>query len=67
MNSENNKASWWQVFKSVAASMLGVQSEANYQSDFEQPSIVPYVVVGVFFVLALIGLLLLIVNIFLAR
>ncbi|MGJ8679493.1 DUF2970 domain-containing protein [Paraglaciecola sp.] len=60
-----NKASWWQVFKSVAASMLGVQSEANYKSDFEQPSILPYIVVGIIFVLGLIGLLVLVVNLIL--
>ncbi|MEP1447442.1 MAG: DUF2970 domain-containing protein [Paraglaciecola sp.] len=50
------------VFKSVAASMLGVQSDANYKSDFEQASFVPYAVVGVLFVLGLIGILVLIVN-----
>lgn len=57
-----NKTNWWQVFKGVAASMLGVQSNANYKSDFEQGSVVPFVVVGVIFVLGLIGLLLFIVS-----
>lgn len=67
MADSNKKASWWQVFKSVAASMLGVQSDANYKADFGQPSIVPYVVVGVIFVLGLIAILLLIVNVLLPR
>ena len=56
------KTSLWQVFKSVAASVLGVQSGANYKNDFEQPSFVPFVIVGVLFVLGLIGILILIVN-----
>jgi hypothetical protein len=56
------KTNLWHVFKSVAASVLGVQSDANYKNDFEQPSFVPYAVIGVLFVLALIGLLILIVN-----
>lgn len=56
------KTNLWHVFKSVAASVLGVQSDANYKSDFEQPSFVPYAVIGVLFVLGLIGLLVLIVN-----
>lgn len=42
--------------------MLGVQSDANYKSDFEQPSVVPFIIVGVLFVLGLIGLLVVIVN-----
>jgi hypothetical protein len=56
------KTNLWNVFKSVAASVLGVQSDANYKSDFEQSSFVPYAIVGVLFVLGLIGLLVLIVN-----
>ena len=56
------KTNLWKVFKSVAASVLGVQSDANYKDDFEQPSFVPFAVVGVFFVLGLIGALVLIVN-----
>ncbi|WP_158971089.1 DUF2970 domain-containing protein [Paraglaciecola sp. L3A3] len=62
MQSSPKKASWWQVFKSVAASVLGVQSSENYKNDFEQPTIVPFAIVGVLFVLGLIGILLLLVN-----
>lgn len=57
-----NKSNLWQVFKGVAASMLGVQSHANYESDFEQPSFIPFVVVGILFVLGLIAALILLVN-----
>lgn len=56
------KNNLWQVVKSVAASVMGVQSDANYKSDFQQTSFVPYAIVGVLFVLGLIGILVLIVN-----
>ncbi|MDU0355832.1 DUF2970 domain-containing protein [Paraglaciecola aquimarina] len=62
MKKLSKKTNLWQVFKGVAASMLGVQSNANYKSDFEQESFVPFVVIGVVFVLGLIGILLLLVN-----
>ena len=55
------KKKLWHVVKSVAASVLGVQSDANYKSDFEQSSFVPYAIVGVIFVLGLIGILVLVV------
>jgi len=57
-----SKTNLWKVFKSVAASVLGVQSHANYKDDFEQPSFVPFVIVGILFVLGLIGILVLIIN-----
>ncbi|KXI29194.1 DUF2970 domain-containing protein [Paraglaciecola hydrolytica] len=49
-----DKAKLFDVFKSVAASMFGVQSAKNRERDFQQSSIVPYIVVGVIFVLLLI-------------
>ena len=56
-------ANWWRVFKSVAAGVFGVQSEANRQHDFQQKSIVPFILVGVLFVgLFVIGLLVLVKN-----
>ncbi|WP_340679334.1 DUF2970 domain-containing protein [Paraglaciecola sp.] len=42
------------IFKSVAASVFGVQSAKNRERDFQQQSIVPYIVVGVIFVMLLI-------------
>lgn len=48
------------VVKSVVAAMFGVQSDKNRQRDFRQTSMVPYLLVGlvfvVLFVAALIGL-----------
>ncbi|MEP0356738.1 MAG: DUF2970 domain-containing protein [Paraglaciecola sp.] len=58
-----NKSNLWQVFKGVAASMLGVQSHSNYESDFEQPSFIPFAIVGILFVLGLIATLILLVNV----
>ncbi|MCV2884370.1 DUF2970 domain-containing protein [Aestuariibacter sp. AA17] len=49
------------VLKSVAASAFGVQSQSNYERDFKDTSVVPYVVVGVLFVaIFVIGLALLV-------
>lgn len=49
-----------QVLKSVLAGAFGVQSDANYERDFKQTSPLPYIIVGivfvVLFVLALAGL-----------
>ena len=47
-----------QVFKSVLAAVIGVQSEANRKKDFEQGSFSTYIIAGliftVFFVAAII-------------
>ncbi|MDC0603364.1 DUF2970 domain-containing protein [Aliiglaciecola sp.] len=64
-NAEPNN-SLWNVFKSVAASMFGVQSHRNYQHDFEQKSFVPFLLVGIIFVIGLILGLVLIVNLVLS-
>ena len=61
-NQPPNKPSLLDVVKSVAASALGVQSAANRERDFQQQSVVPYIVVGVFFVILFIMTLLLIVS-----
>jgi hypothetical protein len=52
----------WQVVKSVAASAIGVQSNKNREHDFEQKSPLPYIVVGVVFVMLFIMSILLVVN-----
>jgi hypothetical protein len=57
-----SESNLWKVFKSVAASVFGVQSGANYKNDFEQPSFVPFVIVGILFVIGLISMLVLIVK-----
>ena len=57
MESGQSRPSLWQVIKSVAASAFGVQSHKNYQQDFQQSSFMPYLIVGiVFVVLFVIGL-----------
>jgi|TARA_R110002012_G_scaffold319351_1_gene539493 diacylglycerol kinase len=60
---DNTKSGLWDVFKSVAASVFGVQSSANRERDFQQKSFVPYVVVGVIFVVALVISLVLVVSV----
>ena len=56
------KQSLLDVVKSVAASAIGVQSDANRERDFAQKSIVPYVVVGVVFVVIFVLTLALVVS-----
>ena len=51
-----------QVLFSVLASFFGVQSQSNYQRDFQNQSVVPYVVVGVVMVALLVISLALLVN-----
>jgi hypothetical protein len=59
---ELSKPSLLDVVKSVAASAFGVQSAANREKDFQQQSVVPYIVVGVVFVIMLIVSLMLVVS-----
>ncbi len=59
---DNAKTGLWDVFKSVAASVFGVQSSANRERDFQQHSFVPYLADGVVFVVALVVSLVLIVS-----
>lgn len=55
------KTSLFDIVKSVAASAFGVQSAKNRERDFQQQSIIPYIVVGVIFVLLfIIGLIFLV-------
>lgn len=58
-----NTSSLWQVFRSVAAGAFGVQSEKNRQQDFQQKSIVPFVVAGIVFVILLVIGLAVFVNV----
>ena len=53
---------FWQVLLSVAASMFGVQSHQNYQRDFQKSSFIPFLIVGILFVVLLVVLLVWIVN-----
>ncbi|MFT6898448.1 MAG: diacylglycerol kinase [Paraglaciecola sp.] len=58
-----SKPSLLDIFKSVASSAFGVQSAANRERDFQQQSVVPYIVVGVIFVLIFIAVLIFVVSI----
>ncbi|CUS48174.1 MAG: hypothetical protein HLUCCO02_06350 [Idiomarinaceae bacterium HL-53] len=44
------KPTFWDVVMSVLAAMFGVQTERNRRRDFNQKSGVPYIVVGVVFI-----------------
>ncbi|MDM7861256.1 DUF2970 domain-containing protein [Alteromonas sp. ASW11-36] len=57
-----NKPTLKQVLFSVLASFFGVQSQSNYQRDFQTQSVVPYVVVGVVMVAILVISLALLVS-----
>ena len=54
---------YWQVLKSVAAGMFGVQTEQARSADFQKASPVPFIIVGVLVVIAFVAAVLLIVNI----
>ena len=58
-----SKPNLWQVFKSVVAAGIGVQSQKNREIDFEQGSLLPYIVVGLIVIVAFIGALVFIVSI----
>jgi hypothetical protein len=62
MKPKVTKQSLLDVIKSVAASAIGVQSNANRERDFAQNSIIPYVVVGVVFVAIFVLTLALVVS-----
>jgi hypothetical protein len=50
------------VVQSVLAALFGVQSEQKYQDDFNKPSALPYVVVGIVLVTLFVILLSVFVN-----
>jgi uncharacterized membrane protein YidH (DUF202 family) len=45
-NEEKKKASWGRVVFSTIAAFVGVQSEKNRAHDFQQSSILPFLIVG---------------------
>jgi hypothetical protein len=62
MSSDSSINKLWRVVKSVAASAIGVQSNKNREHDFQQKSPLPYIVVGVVFVILFIVSILLVVS-----
>jgi hypothetical protein len=51
-----------QVIKSVLSAAIGVQSEDNRLKDFEQGSLMPYVIAGVIFTIIFISALIFLVS-----
>lgn len=50
------------VIKSVLASMLGVQTQQNYENDFAEKSAMPYIITGIVMVVLFVVSLVLLVN-----
>jgi hypothetical protein len=50
------------LVKSVSASMLGVQSQSNYEEDFTEKSAIPFIITGIVLVVLFILALVLLVN-----
>lgn len=60
------KPSLWRVIQSVAASLLGVQSNKNRERDFQHGSPGQYIVVGLIAVVLFILAIVLVVNLVLS-
>lgn len=53
---------WWQIFLSVLAAVVGIQSDKNRQRDFTHFSPWPYIFSGLLFMALFVGLLIGIVH-----
>jgi hypothetical protein len=51
-----------QLIKSVLSAAIGVQSDANRRKEFEQGSLLTYIVAGVIFTVLFVGGLILLVS-----
>jgi uncharacterized membrane protein len=51
-----------QVFKSVLAAFVGVQSEANRKKDFEQGSLSAYIIAGLVFTVLFVAAIIFLVS-----
>ncbi len=56
------KPSTLRVIASVAAAAFGVQNSKNRQHDFEQNSILPYIIGGIVFTVVFVGAVYLVVS-----
>lgn len=63
---ESTSPNWWQMIWSVLAAMLGVQTEANRKRDFAANRPLPYILIGVLFIVCFVAALIIIVNVVLA-
>lgn len=61
-NESHHKTSWLSIFLSTLAAFVGVQSEKNRQRDFQQKSIVPFMLVGIVLAALFIGGLILVAQ-----
>lgn len=59
---EQKPPTLWQVCKSVAAALFGVQSEQTRLRDFSHHNPLPFIAVGVLFIIALVLTIALIVS-----
>lgn len=57
-----NKPTIMQTIKSVLAAFIGVQSDKNRQIDFEQGSLMTYIVAGLIFTVLFVSALIFIVS-----
>jgi hypothetical protein len=57
-----SKPSILQVAKSVVAAAIGVQSQKNREQDFQHGSLSAYVIGGVLFTIAFIGVIVFVVS-----
>lgn len=57
-----NKSSFKETFKSVAAAFFGVQSNKNRKKDFSQGKLCHFIIVGIISVVIFITVLIFIVN-----
>lgn len=57
-----HKPSRMRLILSTFAAAFGVQSETNRQYDFQQKSIMPFILAGVFFTIVFLGSLIFIVS-----
>jgi uncharacterized membrane protein YidH (DUF202 family) len=60
-------AYWVGIVKSVFASLIGVQSQKQYEKDANTPSIVPFIAVGIVMVALFVITLWVLVNFLVAR
>ncbi|MDD5320458.1 MAG: DUF2970 domain-containing protein [Methylococcales bacterium] len=58
-----SKPTLTQVFKSVLAAVIGVQSDANRKKDFEQGSLSTYIIAGLIFMVFFVAAIIFIVSI----
>ncbi len=65
--SASQRQSLFSVFRSVSASMFGVQSSKKHEEDFAEGSVKAYIIIGllatVVFILAIWGLVKLVVSV----